>query len=310
MEGSFRHTSRWLHDTYCAYVGCRTLAAGDRTLRAAQETKWDRVACSSIPKTIHRIQSLVDYTSFQSSTADACMLAYMEFNDDLFRDLLNNNDRQRTLLRCAVRIFVQTILQPRASFYHIFEYICAVLSCAYWIYVQPHVPSVLHLYIVRLLVCTYVLRMAMRDLYHGFWTNGYVGVKIALLSWTNVFHESCVLTRHNRYHMKVWVDLYTIWHAASACGSGRGSPDLTRSVCFSFSSLCLEFDDIHYHEFARTFQLLFRYMILFDQPDFMGYSDNLISCDTISSWGTINKTTLDTLYRKSRCPHAMLYRTD
>ena len=304
MEASFQHTRRWLIDTYCGYVGCTPVTSKTYTLCSAQEQLRDGVANSYISNTIHRIELLVGH-----SPVDVCMVAYLGFNDDLFRDLLHTTDRQRILLRRAVGIFIQNIRQTRVGYYHLFEYMATIVSCMYWIYVKNHLPTTLHLCIIRLMVCTYIARMSLCDLYHGCRENAYVGFNLALLVWTDVFHESCILTRHNRYRMKRWVDLYTLWYSASSARSGRGSPDVTRSVFFACSSFLLTSEEIQYHEFARTFELLFRYMLMFDQPEFMAAS-NTISSEVLSTWGTMNRATFETLYRHSTSPHAMVYRTD
>jgi hypothetical protein len=130
--------------------------------------------------------------------------------------------------------------------------------------------------------------MVLRDLYRGFWANAMAGLKIGLMAWSHLLVPSCTVSTMENYRMKKWADLYGIHNAAYT--GGGDAVDITRGVFVAISPLLIPVVDIGWYEFARVFQVLFRYLLLFDQPEYMSFTTSDLPPTVIQQWGTINNT--------------------
>jgi hypothetical protein len=236
-----------------------------------------------------------------------CMLGYIGFNDVMFRDLLQNPHKQSKLLWYSVVIFVKYIFVRPLCFFHIINYITTITGCIYWVYIQPWTPSIIHRYIMCMMVSVHIIQVVICEFYNGFWMNGKVGLQLILSIRT---YDTLNSTALNRHYRKVWTDMYISWNSAAACEIGQGSPDLSRSLFYSMSPLLIPIEEVQYHEFARTFQLLFRYMLLFDRTEFMIHSTNLLSHKDVLKWGILNQAACRVFQPSTQdVTHALVYRT-
>lgn len=305
MEQCFHETDKRLIELYCSYIGCRPPTAVPYVFDI-QSRLSVCIQQSTVAKTLQSVQSLLTFDTFDVPLY-GCLLGYIGFNDFMFRDLLQHPHKQRKLLWCSILILFKNILFVPVDIFQIINYITTIAACLYWVCIKPWTPSLLHLYMIRMLVLLHILQVVVSDFYHGFWENGKVGFQVALSVRTHVFQS---ITPSNRHHMKAWADMYTIWHSASACGNGRGSSDLPRSLFSSMSPLLIAIEDVQHHEFARIFQLLYRYMLLFDQSDFMAFETNLVPLESVFQWGTLNQTACSVLQPSySQDIHEMIYTT-
>jgi hypothetical protein len=144
------------------------------------------------------------------------------------------------------------------------------------------IPWCLDHVVIRSFVTVQVLVAVACDLYRGLWENASAGVKLVMCTWMFVFVPG---SQGDRQSMKTWSDVYVI-HRAAVHGGGA-STDVTRGIFSTIPLLLIPVDSIEWHEFARTFQALFRYIVLLDQPEFMENTTSDLSPAVIQEWGAV-----------------------
>jgi hypothetical protein len=168
----------------------------------------------------------------------------------------------------------------------IIDFVLIINICLYWAWFRQITPWYMDRIVIRSIVSLHMLTMVLGDLYRGFWANARAGLKIGLMTWSHIMTPSSTMTQKDKDHMKIWADLYMMHNAAFT--GGEEVIDRTRSVFMAISPIIIPVTDIGWHEFARVFQLLFRYILLFDQPGYMLYTTSDLPPVVIQQWGMIN----------------------